>query len=139
MKKKEFWLGMLTMFLLMTMVLPVAAQVGTITQELTFKNIKVTLDGKQLDLVDENGNSVEPFILNGRNYLPVRTVAEALGLNVSWDGAASTIVLTSKNQQTKPTTPSTVPSTNYSRTNPAPIVQLRKLKLPNIGGLIQQP
>ena len=37
---------------------------------------------------------MEPFISEGTNYLPVRAVAEALGLKVDWDSASSTVVLT---------------------------------------------
>lgn len=119
MKKKEFWAGMLTMLLLISMVITVAAKSGTVTQELIYNNIGITLNGQKLNLVDANGNSVEPFMFNGTNYLPVRAISEALGLNVAWDGNTSTIVLTSKTdqQQTTPTTP----NISYSRTNPAPI------------------
>ncbi len=119
MRKKEFWAGMVTMLLLMTMIITVAAKTGTVTQELTYTDIKITLDGKPLNLTDEHGNSIEPFAVNGITYLPVRVIGDALNLNVAWDGKTSTVVLTSKDNQNQ-TTPTT-PSTNYSRTNPAPI------------------
>lgn len=39
-----------------------------------------------------------PYIENGRTYLPVRAVAEALNLDVGWDGATSTVTLTAPYQ-----------------------------------------
>ena len=94
MNKKSFFAGMLTMLLIMTMVVPAAATVGKVTKELEYRNISVTLDGKKLDLKDAKGNPVEPFMFEGTNYLPVRALAESLGLNVAWDGKTSTVVLT---------------------------------------------
>ena len=82
-----------------------AATVGQKTAALDYSNIKVTLDGKQVNLVDANGQTVEPFAIDGTTYLPVRAVSNALGLEVSWDAATSTVVLTS-NEQTSTTTPS---------------------------------
>ena len=72
----------------------VAAATGTVTKALYYNDIKVALDGASLDLKDAQGNSVEPFMVDGTNYLPVRTVAEVLGLNVGWDSTTSTVVLT---------------------------------------------
>lgn len=70
-----------------------SAAAGKVTQELEYRNIKVTLNGKALDLRNAVGDPVEPFMFGGTNYLPVRALAEALGLEVSWDGANSTVVL----------------------------------------------
>jgi hypothetical protein len=38
-----------------------------------------------------SGASVEPFIINGTTYLPVRAVAEALGMEVRWDNTAKSV------------------------------------------------
>lgn len=59
----------------------------------TYRDIKIVADGVLVDLVDDKGNSVEPFIYNGRTYLPVNAVATALGKEVGWDGATSTVYL----------------------------------------------
>lgn len=88
-----FFAGMLTMLLLVSLVGSAVATNGKVNKELEYRDIKVTLDGKQLDLKDTAGNSVEPFMFDGTNYLPVRALAEALGLEVSWNGATSTVVL----------------------------------------------
>ena len=95
MKKRSFIAGMLTMLLIMTLVVPAAATVGKVTKELEYRDISVTLDGVKLDLRDAKGNPVEPFMFEGTNYLPVRALAESLGLNVAWNGQTATVVLTS--------------------------------------------
>jgi len=91
----SFFAGALTMLLVMSMVVGASAYTGKITKELEYRDIKVTLDGVELDLRDVQGNSVEPFIISGTNYLPVRALSEALGLTVSWDGSTNTVVLQS--------------------------------------------
>ena len=92
-KLPSFFAGALTMLLVMSLVVGASAYSGKVTKELTYNNISVTLDGKKLDLRDVQGNSVEPFIFDGTNYLPVRAISEALGLDVEWDGSTNTVVL----------------------------------------------
>lgn len=70
-----------------------SASVGKVTRELEYRDIQVTLNGEKLDLRNAVGDPVEPFMFGGTNYLPVRALAEALGLDVSWDGANATVVL----------------------------------------------
>jgi len=97
--KRGFIAGMLTMLLIISMVGTASATVAKVTKELEYKDIKVTLDGKQLDLRNAKGEPVEPFMFEGTNYLPVRALAESLGLSVAWDGANATVVLTSPQKQ----------------------------------------
>lgn len=59
-------------------------------------NIKIVIDGVNIDPRDVNGNSVPPFALNGTTYLPVRAVGEAFNKNVVWDGEARSISLNEK-------------------------------------------
>lgn len=109
MKKKDlkgFVTGLIVATLVFSMCVPAIAKSGKIQKELTYNNISVTLDGQKLDLKDAKGNSVEPFRMDGTNYLPVRALAEALGLNVAWDSATQTVKLTTGNS----TTPSVPPS-----------------------------
>jgi len=40
---------------------------------------------------DANGNYVEPFIIDGTTYLPVRGISNALNLGVGWDGENNTV------------------------------------------------
>lgn len=65
----------------------------TRSAELLYNDIKVVIDGKRADLKDANGNTVEPFIVDGTTYLPVRAVANALDKAVSWDGETRTVYL----------------------------------------------
>lgn len=69
------------------------ATVGSRTAELFYNNIKVMLNGKEITPTDANGNAVEPFIIEGTTYLPVRGVASALGMDVSWDATTNTVKL----------------------------------------------
>lgn len=97
MKKKNwgsFFTGMVTMLLLICLTGSALAVSGKVTKELEYRNISVTLDGVKLDLRDAKGNAVEPFMFEGTNYLPVRALAESLGLEVAWDSANATVVLT---------------------------------------------
>ena len=58
-----------------------------------FDNIQIFLSGNYLELTDANDNPVEPFIVDGTTYLPVRAISEALGLNVYWDEETNSIYL----------------------------------------------
>lgn len=64
------------------------------TAELVYNNIKITLNDKEIEPKDAVGNTVEPFTINGTTYLPVRAVAEALGIKVDWDEETNTVILT---------------------------------------------
>lgn len=61
-----------------------------------YSNIKIYLDGNKLEPKDANGNTVEPFTLDGTTYLPVRAVAAAFGKEVEWDGETNTVYLGKK-------------------------------------------
>lgn len=65
------------------------------TAELFYNDIKISLNGQDVQPKDANGSYVEPFIINGTTYLPVRAVANALGVNVDWDGNTNTVILSS--------------------------------------------
>lgn len=61
--------------------------------QLAYNNIKISLNGNEVKPTDADGNYVEPFVINGTTYLPVRAVANALGLSVGWDDATKTVML----------------------------------------------
>ena len=71
------------------------------TAELFYNNIKIYIDGGEIVPKDANGNVVEPFIMNGTTYLPVRAISNAFGKDVEWDGAAQSVYI-GKKDQTKP-------------------------------------
>ena len=80
---KKFFAGMLTMLLILCLGGSVLATTGKVQQEIEYRNIQVSLNGKILDLKDAKGNTVEPFMFAGTNYIPARALAEALGLSTS--------------------------------------------------------
>ncbi|MDR1616731.1 MAG: copper amine oxidase N-terminal domain-containing protein [Syntrophomonadaceae bacterium] len=65
--------------------------IGTKTLSVTYDDITVYVNNEEIALKDASGNAVEPFISDGTTYLPLRAVAEALGLTVSWDGATRSV------------------------------------------------
>jgi len=70
-------------------VVPAAARVGQEAIIVNFNNIRIVVDGQVVQTQNE------PFIHNGRTYLPVGDVAGALGLDVHWEGTTNTVYLTS--------------------------------------------
>lgn len=98
MKKSSFFAGMLTSFLLLGLCgTAFAAYQKQAT--LDYPGIRITLDGEEITPKDGAGNTVEPFTIDGTTYLPVRAVANALGLGVDWDGATKTVILTSPDDE----------------------------------------
>lgn len=90
---RDFLAGFLAAALLMSMGAP---SMATTARQLnaSYNNIKITLDGKTITPKDANGAVVEPFIVDGTTYLPVRAVADSLGLGVEWDAKTQTVKLT---------------------------------------------
>ena len=82
-------IALLLSFCLMFGCVNVFASTGVQTVEREYNNISVTLAGQRLPL---EGNT-EPFIINGTTFLPVRAIAEALGLQVVWNDATKTVEL----------------------------------------------
>ena len=52
-----------------------------------FKNIKLNINGKVLQ------TSEEPFIVNGKTYVPLRVVGEALGAWVDWNANTNVVTI----------------------------------------------
>lgn len=97
---KGFVSGILAMLLLTGTLGTAVATVGQRTVNVGYNDIKVTLNGKEVNLVDANGAVVEPFAIDGTTYLPVRAVANALGLEVDWDAATKTVMLNGQKSNT---------------------------------------
>jgi hypothetical protein len=60
----------------------------------TYKNIKVTLDGKSVTLKDAKNKALEPFSYGGYEYVPLSAVAKAAGMTVTYDTKTNTYMLT---------------------------------------------
>ena len=61
-------------------------------------SIKVLVNDQQIDFTDENGNVVEPKIINSRTMVPMRKIFEVFGANVEWEGTTQTITATTENK-----------------------------------------
>lgn len=68
--------------------LPAQARVAQETLQVSFSNIRIALNGQTIP------TEFEPFVFDGRTYLPVRDVANALGFAVTWEAATNTVHLT---------------------------------------------
>lgn len=56
--------------------------------------IKVQLDGEVVDFTDENGNVVNPDIINNRTMVPMRKIFEEFEMNVEWNAEERSITAT---------------------------------------------
>ncbi len=90
--------GMVLTLLAGIVAVPSFAMTGRRAANLDYHNMKVTLDGRELDLRDAHGDPVEPFTIDGTTYLPVAAIGRALGLDVTWDGDTHTVVITTGGQ-----------------------------------------
>ena len=80
----------------------VAYAAGTYTtKNLTayYWGIKLNINGSAVVPKDANGKVVDPFIVDGTTYLPVRAVSQALGKAVSWNDDTKTVTITNPHQQ----------------------------------------
>lgn len=90
---------MLLVCVLFALCIPVGATINTAEVPITYRDIKITLNGTEFVPTDVEGKSTEPFIMNGSTYAPVRAVATAVGLNVEWDSGSNTVVLESSDHK----------------------------------------
>lgn len=93
-RSKGFISGVAASVLVFSLVGTAAATIGSRTLTANYNDIKIEVDGKQITPTDANGNTVEPFAIDGTTYLPVRAVGNALGIDVGWDGTTGTVQLT---------------------------------------------
>lgn len=64
-------------------------------------DIKISLNGKVLELKDANNNSIQPIVYNGTTYLPVRAIGEIFDKKIEWEQETSTIKISEKTQPLK--------------------------------------
>ncbi len=87
-----------------------------------YNNIKIVIDGKEITPKDANGNTVEPFIIDGTTYLPVRAIGEAFGKEVTWDGSSNTVYIGKKAER------------EFYRAEPSTLEPFSEKALFNVGG-----
>lgn len=95
--------------------------------EAHYSDIKIFVNDQRINPKDIEGNTVEPFIVDGTTYLPIRAVGEALDKYVSWDGATNSVYLMDKPQPTQTPTPTATPSPEQT---PAPTATPEPTKKP---------
>jgi hypothetical protein len=92
MKKKAYLCGVLTGALIFGAVPSFAAN-GVQSLAASFQDIKIYINEQLIQPKDAAGNAVEPFIVEGSTYLPIRAIAEALGQEVGWDNGAKAVYI----------------------------------------------
>lgn len=102
-KTKGFISGVIVMLVIFSLSTTVFAAVNSKSITVGYNNIKVYINEKLAELKDPNGNAVDPFIYNGSTYVPLRSVSEALGQQVRWDAATSSIYIDSQPAKTSST------------------------------------
>lgn len=90
---KGFVMGVLVTVLLSGTLLA-AANTQTVTREITY-GIGVILNGQTVQFDEDS----RPFVMDGRTFLPLRTLAELLDMPVDFDPAANMAILGSGAQE----------------------------------------
>ena len=76
--------------LALVVTIPVLANSITTTIRVTYRNIGVSVDGREI--ITEQ----EPFIFEGRTFLAVRDIAEAFGAEIRMNEVTNTVEITSR-------------------------------------------
>jgi len=97
-KMRYTLLGMLIMAILCATVIPALAAQSSKQLDAYYNDIKIVIDRNQITPKDVNGQIVEPFIVDGTTYLPVRALCEAIGYGVQWDGGTNTVTVYTKSE-----------------------------------------
>ncbi len=92
MKKKIFLLSLVVLALAIS----AFAYMPTIQAQVT--NLKVELNGRILDLTDDNGNELKPLIVDNTVYVPVKALGKNLDLEVKWNSLAEVVMLYDKDE-----------------------------------------
>ena len=92
--KKGKKLRVVAVGLVLAMVLgTAAAAVGTMINISVNPGVKISVDGKEATPVNQAGDKQDSFIYNNSTYVPLRWLAELLGLEVGWDENTNTVLL----------------------------------------------
>ena len=92
--KRKSLAAVIAAILLIGTVTGVSAVTANRTIEIS-EGVSVYMDGKEIQMTDQQGNPVSAFIYDGTTYLPARAISEANGNDVAWDGDAYRVDITS--------------------------------------------
>lgn len=90
--KKTKIIAIVALFVIVLTVSVFAADWDKVTAVIR-SGITVIMDGNVLTMKDANGNVVNPIVIDGTTYLPIRALSETLGKSVEWVGETETIIL----------------------------------------------
>ena len=96
MKKNGFWKGFGS-GLILTVLVAALCVTATATSKRSSQEedgIGSTLNGATFTPRNANGKEVSVFLYNGTTHVPVRAISEAMGMDVSFNSATRTVVLT---------------------------------------------
>ena len=96
MKQNGFWKGFGS-GLILTVLIAALCVTATATSKRSIQvedGIGITLNGATFIPRSANGKQVSVFLYNGTTYVPVRAISEAMGMDVSFNSATRTVVLT---------------------------------------------
>ena len=103
-RRKGFISGIVTAFLVISLVGVAGAAVGQKVLKADYSNIKVSVNGTTIHPTTASGAYVEPFAVDGTTYLPVRAVSNAVGYDVDWDQSTKTVILSNSSDASDLTT-----------------------------------
>jgi len=86
MKKFKNVSAIVLSFLLLTSAVVFGATI-TKSIQVTYRNISILVNGKEVP------SEQEPFIYQGRTYIPLRTIGEAVNKKVDWDNVKNQVVI----------------------------------------------
>lgn len=91
----------LSVTLTVILAIPLVASAQSESVNISYNDIQIAIDGMIIAPKDGNGKIVEPFIINGTTYLPIRAMGEAFGKAVNWDGMSSSVIIGSSPANTE--------------------------------------
>lgn len=100
MKRNVLIKSLLILTLIVALAVPIiAATTLTAKQATVYTGTAVIVNGKALDYTNTNGTKAEAIAVDGVTYLPLRAMADTVGMDVTWDNETKTAKLTNKTLQ----------------------------------------
>lgn len=140
--KKRIISMVLVIVIALTLCVPAVAATTTKSTSITYRGISIVINGEEIIPCDANRNTVEPFVMGGRTYLPLRAICQALGLNVQWDATTNTITLATGGEVITGDIPGTSSGTkqvDITYRDIKIVLNGKQLELEGAGGTMEEP
>ncbi|MGI6685618.1 MAG: hypothetical protein ACOX47_09165 [Bacillota bacterium] len=95
-KKKVLALTISALILIMSLGTTGYAQTIQSTLKAQFVSFKIMLNGSQVTPKDASGNTVQPLLVNGTTYLPIRAFGDLFDKSINFDNSLKQISITNK-------------------------------------------